>query len=289
MASRIHIASIAIFTTFLCADTDSVSGADLYVDNFLGSNTYNGQNERPQDDITGPVRSIQRALKLARRGDSIHIKDNGQPYYEDLSMVGVRHSGVPGVPVQLEGGGAVISGARPLPLGSWKHVSKLLYRVTPRSKGYYQLLLDGKVVAEQKVAADASVRPKVEEQKWIAWEGSIYYQAIRNEDPDEMPFEIAAGSVGLTMYRVHDVIVSDITFQHFRLDGINLHDQCSRVFLKNVKGLENGRAGLAVGGTSLFTIHDGEFTGNREASMLLTESGGAEVKDTVFSTPPIQR
>lgn len=287
MASRIHIAAITLVITCVCAD--SVNAADLYVDNFLGSNSYNGQSDRPQDDITGPVRSIRRALKLARRGDSIHIKDNGRPYYEDVSMSGLRHSGVPGVPIRLEGGGAVVSGARPLPLGSWKHINKLLYKVTPRRKGYYQLLLDGKVVTEQKVAPDALVRPKVEEQKWVAWQGSIYYQAVRGEDPDEMPFEIAARGVGLTMYRVHDVIVSDITFQHFRLDGINLHDQCSRVFLKNVKGLENGRAGIAVGGTSLFTVHDSEFTGNRDASMLLTESGGAQVKDTVFSTPPIQR
>ncbi|MDA1015361.1 MAG: right-handed parallel beta-helix repeat-containing protein [Planctomycetota bacterium] len=287
MPRIVHTTLLAIALSLQAIET--THGADIYVDNQLGNDAYDGTNERATDEVNGPVRTIGKALKVSNRGDVIHIKDNGQPYRESLAIAGIRHCGVPGVPLRILGGGAVISGDRPLPLGSWHHVGKLLYQVTPRHKGYYQLLLDGKVVPEVAVPQSAIVRPKLPEQQWLAWNGSIYYQAVRGEDPEQMPFTIAALGMGLSMYRVHDVIVTNLTFKHFRLDGVNLHDQCSRVFLQNVKGLENGRAGIAIGGTSMAAVHDSEFSNNRTYSLLLTESGGADVKNTTFSTAPVQK
>lgn len=286
--SRINCTSFLV-SSILLLSARTIRGEEIYVDNRLGNDAYNGTNERATDEINGPVRTIRRALKVSKRGDIIRIKNNGEPYRESLALAGGRHCGVPGVPLRILGGGAVISGDHPLPVGSWKHVGKLLYRVTPRHKGYYQVLLDGKVAPEFSVPKSAIVRPKLPEQQWLAWNGSIYYQAVRGEDPEQMPFSIAAHGVGLSMYRVHDVIVSNLTFKHFRLDGVNLHDQCSRVFLQNVKSLENGRAGIAISGTSMAAIHDSDFSNNRTYSMLLSESGGADVKNTTFSSPPVQR
>ena len=41
--------------------------------------------------------------------------------------------------------------------------------------------------------------------------------------------------MGLSLYKVEHVVIRDLTFQHFQVDGVNVHDLCANVVLDNVR------------------------------------------------------
>ncbi len=76
-------------------------------------------------------------------------------------------------------------------------------------------------------------------------------------------FSLAGMSVGLSLVDVVGVQISDVTFENFRIDGINVHDRCKNIILENVTCTGNGRSGLAVNGTSQVEVIDSKLTDNR--------------------------
>jgi hypothetical protein len=153
-------------------------------------------------------------------------------------------------------------------------------------KGHYLLLLDGKPVPEHRVPRGARALPGIPEGHWAAWRGSIYYQAPHLDEPPDHPFQLAGDEVGLTLYRVHDVRIVGVTFRHFRLDGVNAHDLCRDVVLEDVTSVENGRAGVAVGGTSEILIRNSRLVGNRMEPLRISELGLVDVQETEIDAEP---
>lgn len=118
--------------------------------------------------------------------------------------------------------------------------------------------------------------------EWTAFEGSIYYHAVAFQSPPGLPFSFAAENVGLTLYNVRQVVVRDLTFRHFRLDGVNAPDSCRDILLEGVRAVENGRAGLAVGGSSQMVMQGGELQNNRRENILVTGRATAQLDDTLL-------
>jgi len=283
-ACRLALLSVVAATVFLAA---SRCPADIvYVDNVQGSDVFDGSSSTPFDQNSGPVKTVRRALQVARTGDTIVLANNGSPYYESVQLVGRRHSGYQHVKFTIIGNGAVLSGLRTVPPQAWRRVGADLWKMTPWRKGHYQLLLDGKPVPEQRVPRGARGLPKIPEGNWSAWRGSIYYQATHLDEPAQRPFQFAAEEVGLTFYKVHDVRIVDVTFRHFRLDGVNAHDFCRNIVLENVTSTENGRAGVSVGGTSEIVIRNSRLVGNRFEPLRISELGLVDVEQTEMDAPP---
>jgi hypothetical protein len=258
----------------------------IYVDSRIGNNTYDGTSAEPLNAWVGPVRTLHRAMQLVCPGDVLVLVDNGTPYFGGLSFVGSRFSGTPDHPFRLEGGGAVISGAKPLGPGSWVEVGSNLWRTTPIRKGWYQLIRDGEAVPRVELSAPLDGLPQLPVGSWGDYRGAIYYRTPPDQTPLQHDLALAEDETGLTLLGVRNVVISNITFQHFRVDGINAHDRCQNVTLENVSSIENGRAGVVVGGTSAVTIVGGEIAGNAEDSLRIVELGEASVTDTTFDTPP---
>jgi hypothetical protein len=260
--------------------------AVIYVDNLQGSDAFDGSTIRPFDENSGPVKTLRRALQLSRGGDTIILANNGTPYYESIQLVGRRHSGYQHVKFTIIGNGAVLSGLRVVPPSTWRKVGPDLWKMTPWRKGHYQLLLDGKLVPEQRLPRGVKELPAMPEGHWSAWRGSIYYQAPQFDEPSRHRFQFAGDEVGLTLYQVHDVRIVDVTFRHFRLDGVNAHDFCRNIVLENVTSRENGRAGVSVGGTSEITIRNSRLVGNRLDPLRISELGMVEVEGTEMDAAP---
>lgn len=266
----------------------SASGAEagvIHVNNRHGQDVYDGAAPRPLDRYTGPVRSIGRSLELANPGDTIVVANTGVPYYESFSLVGGRHSGSPSVRFTIEGNGAVVSGARAVPAAAWRQAAESLWQMTPRRKGYYQLLLDGETVPEFRPTETVPQLSQIPQGRWTARRGSIYYHGRPGERPGERGFAYAHFDVGLTLYNVRHVVVRDLTFRHFRLDGMNAHDGCRDVTLENVTCSENGRAGLVAAGTSRVRLRNCKAAGNRHHSLLVSERAEADLEETELSVP----
>ncbi|MFP6764631.1 MAG: hypothetical protein VB858_13475, partial [Planctomycetaceae bacterium] len=83
--------SLLIFAVALAGPASDVRAETLYVNNRMGRDHNNGTQEKSVNETTGPVRTIQRALKLAGASDVISIANTGTPYYESITLYGPRH------------------------------------------------------------------------------------------------------------------------------------------------------------------------------------------------------
>lgn len=272
----------------ISAVATTTAADELFVDNRVGDDSFDGQSSLPQEGRVGPTKTIRRALDRVRRGDKVTIVNTGTPYYESLQMAGPRFSGYTSLPFTINGNGAVISGARRTRAESWQHLGNDLWRYSPPRKGYYQLLNGSTVLRELAVNRDVKAVPALEPENWCAWQGSIYFQAATDlyRTPHELSLAVAYESVGLTLVDVEHVLIRNLTFQHFRQDGVNAHDRSQFVILDSVKLLENGRAGLAVSGSSLVGLKDSEASGNREMQVLNAEVAQTELLNSQLSETP---
>ncbi|MBI3862646.1 MAG: right-handed parallel beta-helix repeat-containing protein [Planctomycetia bacterium] len=273
-----HVAA-ALLTAIAMLGARPAAAGDLFVDNREGDDIFDGRSQFEVNAATGPVRTIRRALQRVRPGDTVHIANHGVPYVESLEIVGARFSGG----FRLEGNGAVVSGLKEVPHDAWKALPNGVWKFTPRRKAFYQLVSGDRALPEFVGAAGPAAIPAGQ---WAAWHGSIYYH-VPPAGPAlamQAPLGFAAEEVGITLLDVDNVVIHNLELRHFRLDGVNVHDRCKNIILDQVKLVENGRAGLAVGGCSLVGIKDSEISGNRVAQVLNAEVAQTEIISTKLAS-----
>ncbi len=280
------LTAVALLLALLLSGTRAAA-ATIYVDNLLGRDICRGTVSEPIDRISGPVRTLDRAVALAGPSDTIHLANTGRPYAGDLRLFGRRHSGIATLPFRVLGNGAVISGAKPVPSAAWRSVGGL-WQLAPRRKGRFLLLRDGKPLPRHTFPPNGAA-PKHEtipDGHWGVWNGKIYYRTIELLDTGVAGLAIATGDCGITLFAVRHVQIENLVVQHWRLDGISAPGLCFDVVLKNVVCRENGRAGLVLSGTSQVRAETLQLTGNLEHSMLIEDYGLADIVDGKFSKPP---
>ncbi|MBC8289872.1 MAG: right-handed parallel beta-helix repeat-containing protein [Planctomycetes bacterium] len=280
-----------VLASTLLAAVEDAAARTFYVNNRLGSDRFNGVAAEAVNRQTGPVATIGRALKLARSSDIISLADTGIPYYESISLVGVRHSGTAARPFTILGNGASLSGAIRVPETAWQQVGTDLWQLKPYRKGHYQLILDGKAVPEVRPQPDEKWTevPELPVGSWCAFRGAIHYQAERLIEPESMNFAFAQRTTGITFYGVRNVFVDNLKVEHFRIDGANANDRATDVVLSGVLIVENGRAGLTVAGTSLVAVVGCRIERNRDESILLKEAAALVAQETRLDVPPTQK
>ena len=266
----------------------SATAEVYYVNNRVGADRHDGLVETPLSNTTGPVKSISQALKLASFADTIIVANTGVPYYDNLSFQGEKHSGDPVRPFRLIGNGAIITGAMVVPEGAWREAGRDVWQVTPFRKGYFQLVRDGKALPEVRPQPGEKWDsiPDLEVDQWCTWNGSIYYRVERYVEPVTQRLSIARRSCGITVFAAHDIVISDLTIQHFRLDGVNLHDLATNIQLEKLTLHENGRAGLAIGGSSSGRINGSDIERNRDHSVLIQEAAAIALEDCILDADP---
>jgi len=256
---------------------------EWFVDNRDGDDINDGLSVQSANDKSGPVRTISRALKRVHAGDVIHIANHGAPYYESLEIVGPRFRGG----LVIDGNNAVVSGAIAVPPNAWKLVGEGVWRFAPRRKAFYQLILGQRALPEQPCPAGAATLPELLPGRWCAWRGSIYFRVPdARQSPGDLPLAFAGEEVGITLLDAQDVVIHNLELRHFRLDGVNAHDRCKDIILDAVRLIENGRAGLAVCGTSLVGLKDSTLEGNRLVQVLNTELAQTELVSCQLGPAP---
>lgn len=263
----------------------------LYVDNRNGSDAADGRFPQATSQLSGPLRTIRRALELASRGDAIDLKKNAEPYYEALPLVGARHSGSVEEPLVIRGNGAILSGLRALPAAGWRPVSQdaRLWQLSFTRKGYYVLLREGMRVLEFRPQSSTDALESLPPGQWMSWRGGFYYRADSAEPPSKEQFAHAGAETGISLYRTSHVWIRDLVVQHFRIDGCHAHDLCEDVVLENVEFRQNGRAGVAVTGTSQLDVIGSRVSENGRYSAFHIPPARLYVSDSVLDVEPIAR
>ena len=255
----------------------TTAGRDIFVSNTGGDDRATGQSPRSQPDRSGPVETIAKALRLAAGGDQIVLTDTGRPYHESISLVGVRHSGSALQPLLIVGNGAVLDGSAAVPADQWQHAGGGAYRFHPPRMGSQQLFLDGQPAIRVPVGHLAGSPPKLPPRQWCVFEGDIFFRAEKDKTPADYRLDYAALPVGITLYQVDHVGISDLTVQGFQLDGINAMSDARNVRLSEVTCRGNGRYGLSVGGASQVEIDSCLLGSNGTAGLFTAPYSEAQI------------
>ncbi len=246
-----------------------VIAGEIYVDSSLGRDSYDGASIESRGANSGPVASLERAIQLAQFSDVIVLRNTGIPYYGSISLTGERHSGTRYRPFAIEGNGATISGLRSVPPGSWQQVSQNLWKITLTRKGYYRLLRNDRSLPEYVPQDGLEPLSTMKAGHWVAWRGSLYFRQDGVNHPEDEAFAYAADQTGISLHQVSNVLISNVTLQHFRFDGLHAQGLCDGIILDNVTAMENGRAGVVSSGASRIELFGGKITGNGRHQLLV--------------------
>jgi len=276
--------SLAIALTLACF-CGTVSAKEIYVDNLIGQDSFDGRFSKPFDGGSGPVRTLHRAMKLAGYADQIVLTRPGAVYYDSLALTGRRNSGTVQNPFTIIGNGAILSGLRAVPPEGWRQAGPDLWKLTLTRKGYYRLMRDGISLPESIPEPGAAPLRTLQPGEWTAWQGSLYFKAD-GDSPATQSFTYTAEQTGLSLYQVDNVRIVDLTLRDFRFDGLHAQNMCEGVRLENVTCVNNGRAGIAVSGTSHVEIVGGRVIGNGRHQLRIAGRAGAELRDLAIDGEP---
>lgn len=240
----------------------TAAAREIHVDNLAGYDGLDGSPQRSVIGSTGPVRTIAKALRLARPGDRIVLTKTSAPYRESVALVGSRLSESLLTPLILDGGGAVLDGTAPVPADRWEHHLGDVFCFAPERLGYQQLYLAGRPALRRPTTPADYDLPELEPLEWCLAQGKIYFRVEAGRLPEQYPLSYCVLGTGLRLYSVQNVVIRDLTVQGFQLDGIAVCDVVRGALFQRVTARGNGRCGISVAGDSQIEIEDSTLAGN---------------------------
>ena len=242
---------------------------DVYVSQKFGDDRNTGGSAKSTDLLSGPVRTLKRALELAENGDRLILDPSGGPYRESITLFGRKHSGFPNYPFIIEGQGSILDGTEPLPKGIWQHDQGDVYRFQPTMKPidftFFHLLNHGKPLPK---AASPS---ELQTGEWCFFQGFVYFRAEPQKTPMSGSYyemSYSARMTGVTLLQVSNVRVHDLTVEGFQIDGVSAVNGAQDIVLDNVVCRANGRSGVTIGGASSLSAGYVTLAENRTTQVL---------------------
>jgi hypothetical protein len=252
-----------------CLLVRQAAARDIHVDNVGGDDKNDGMYAQSQGDTPSPLRTIAKALRLARTGDRILLANSGAPYRECVSLVGTRHSGAGrGAPFILDGNGAALDGSAPIPADGWTHFRDNIFRFRPKSMGRPVLFFSGRSIQPLPLPQGTAFPPRLEPLQWCAIEGSLYFAVESSRLPPDYNLSCAELPTGITLYEVDQVVIRNLTVRGFRADGVAAAVGARNVVLDNVACTANGQSGVSVRGGAQVEIESCKLSGNGGAQLL---------------------
>lgn len=266
-------------------------GRNIYVDNMHGNDSFLGHNTRAVDE-NGPVRTISRALELARQSDCIILANNTEPYRESVLLSGENHSGIPNLPFRIEGNGATLDGTEKIPPEHWNALgTRGIFVFRPQYIGFQNLFYRGKPVKRLDTTHVHDVNSLMaldwKPMRWCLYDGEIYFLPrepyMVRDDAKFLPYDDSEAAKkrayaltctrkqhGISLFQVHNIEINNLIIQGFQNDGIVASCMAQSVQLNNVTCRGNARAGIMNGtGSSLWL--KGCVLGNNQYAQLVTE------------------
>lgn len=223
-------------------------------------------DDKNSGEATAPLATAQRAVDLAQPGDTIHLLPEGAIYRQMVLLRG--KSGI-----TVEGHGATLTGADPLPTDGWEVVSAGLHRrrlSCPRvgTQDRHLLIVGGRA---ERMGRSPTVRPEFPPPDQLK-EGQFTWQPIDEKEGwlyvrgpvDGLEWSVRAAGLA-TSGQVRDVVVRNLHTRHALNDGFNIHGDARGMRFSSVSGCENYDEGFSAHDTCQCWIEDGLFRGNDNA------------------------
>jgi len=280
---RILPAIIRATAGLLCTlNALSALAGTIYVNNIIGDDKLDGRSPTITSQFEGPVRTIMRALQLAHSTDTIIVAPSDQPYEECVVIDRPDLYGSPNDPIIIEGNGALLRATAELPHKVWRYLGRGVYKYQPYRKGHYLLLVNGKPAEEVRIEPGQSALPELKPMQWCAYCGWVYFRVRPRTYIDQYKIEVPRFDIGLGLHNARYITVRNFRIQYYRLDGVHVSGNSRGIRLENITSTGNGRAGLAISGTSQVWAGGLKLEGNRIADKLVL------MKARLWPIPPGQ-
>jgi hypothetical protein len=225
----------------------AIGTGNIHVDPIKGDDT--------RDGVTGPVRTIARAIRLAQPGDTVHLTP--ATYFESVDLSG-KH-GEPGRPITVDGHGAILDGSEPVKLAEWEALGNGLYRkvkLMPRMEdamlSRWFFLWDDRMNhmglcskgPSQPLKKPAELLPS--EWTYVKEESAFYVKLPADKGLDSVRIRYPLRSNGVTYSREGShLVVRNITATHVHNDGFNIHGAQRELVFENIAAIECGDDGFS--------------------------------------------
>ncbi len=251
---------------FFCAAP--AFGADYFVDNVKGSDANDGRSRQQA------FQTIKQGVSALKPGDKLILAANAVPYAENLALK--DRSGQEGKPIEIDGGGATLSGETRIPAEKWRADGAGLYSAEHPLKPFdlkrFYMIIDGKMNRmgrNSKGGGSADLKTTgalaAFEWTWAEADKRLYVRLPQGKDP---------GSVRLAVptSRCHSgvelegacrfFVIRNLTAMFFPNDGFNIHGQCTDIGFFNIRALCNGDDGISGHETCSFAVDGFRAEGN---------------------------
>jgi hypothetical protein len=196
-----QLVSIALL---VATAAEMAAARDLFVNNVVGQDTNRG-SRAVQRSGDGPVRTLDQALRLVRRGDRIVIANTGEPYREMISICDVGQRGYSDLPLVIQGNGATLDGTVVAADGAWKHENDNIYSYRPRRLTYQQMFLDGKPLARVRSEYYSGGVLPLKPLEWTLLADRIAFRVEEGKLPEQYSLRHAGLQTGITLYNTENV------------------------------------------------------------------------------------
>jgi hypothetical protein len=244
-----------------------VAARDIFVSNIDGDDRSDGRQSRGAAGISGPVHSISKGLRLAMAGDRIVVANTGLVYRETLGLSGSKHSGSLVSAFVIEGNGATLDGAVPVPSEAWTHHDGDVFCFQPDRMAYQQLFLAGRPAVRHPTTPDDFTLPRLEPLEWCLLAGKINFRVQSGRLPDAYQPACCHLQTGITLDHVHDIVIQNLTIQGFQVDGVAAFDAVRSGRLDGLACRANGRSGISVSGASRVELNGCVLVDNGEGQL----------------------
>lgn len=252
--------------------------ATVYVDNVDGDDLHDGTQPTSLSG-NGPVRTIAKALRVCRAGDRILLANSGEPYRESISLSAANHCGTAVSPFIIDGQGATLDGTEPVPVDAWENVRGPVFRFRPPRSTYQHLFLDGQPAVQRKLTTADTRLPRLKPLEWYRRDAQLHFCVEADKLPRDYDLAYSARQTGITLYHVHDVLITNLVVEGFRLDGVNINDGVENCEVSEVTSRGNGRSGMVVAGSSHAMIEACLVGDNGEEQILLEGQSATVVEN----------
>lgn len=246
---------------------------DLHVDPKTGDDASDG--------VAKPVKTIARALRLAKAGDTVHLAPGR--YAE--SVVFANHRGEPGRPITLDGHGAILDGADPLNPSEWQMIAPGLYRhdhllqMNPAILGRWFFVFDGKMNRMGRTSKGPSAALKKAEELAVGeWTylpdapitrettrltGAFFIKIDPEKNLADYRIEAPLRSAGVQFGGLcQHITVRNLTATNVYNDGFNIHGDQRDLVFENIAAIDCGDDGFSAHESAECRIDGFVSTGN---------------------------
>jgi hypothetical protein len=245
------LATLAVGALFAATPA---SATDIFLNNLLGSDAFDGSAPKPGKPPAGPVATLARACELLEKSDRLIMANTGKPYRGTLAL---SKGGTPGKPMVIEGNGATIEGLDATKPEEWTVGENGLVSTAWDAPWGFSVVVNRRMstIAQslEGLAPGASV--------WVENEKRGYYRLRDGQSLSDL--EVPRYCNGVQITECGYISVRNLCCQFYYNDGFNISGVCPGLRFEHVESRWNGDEGISAHSIATLSVLDAHLHHNQ--------------------------